>query len=377
LKTITGRPRRPPEKILKDPELISKSIYYQLTDLFEISAIYSHNDQLIFRARPYADKESAIEKMHRRLRPSGFKSEVREDSSGLLIIVAEDDSPKIPWVNIILFLITLVTMFFAPLMWRMDIDIFVNPGAIADYLNQPESIKESLQFAVALILILLFHEFGHYLAGRRRGIFMSLPYFIPAPNIAGTFGAIIKSRSPITNRRDLIEVGAAGPVAGFVIAVITLAIGFANSELIEIGAVDGWSLGESLLIRLMGMLIIGPVPDGYAVQLSPIIIAGWVGLLVTMLNLLPLGQLDGGHIVYGLFGRMQHRVSRIIFATMIGLGFWWPGWWFFGVLVFLFGLKHPPTVNDAMKVPRPARILGYIAIVIFVISFVPVPFSGS
>ena len=359
---------------LKDPELISKSIYYQLADLFEISAIYTHDNYLIFRVRPYTDRESAVDKMRSRLRASGFVAEVKDDAAGLLIIVKRDESLKIPWINIILFLATLVTMFLAPLMWRMDVDALLKPRVILDYLGNPATVRESIEFTIALISILLFHEFGHYLAGRRRGVFMSLPYFLPAPNIAGTFGAIIKSRSPITNRRDLIEVGATGPLAGFVIAVIVITIGFANARLLEISG-EGWTLGESLLIKFLGWLIMGPIPDGYAIELSPIIFAGWVGLLVTMLNLLPLGQLDGGHIIYGLFGRHQHRLGWIFFAMMLTLGLWWPGWWFFGILVFLFGVKHPPTVNDSMKVPRSTRLMGYIAIIIFVISFVPVPFS--
>jgi len=361
---------------LKNPELISKSIYYQLADLFEISAIYNHRGRLIYRARPYADKDSAVSKMQARLRPSGFITEVKEDADGLLIVVREDKSRKIPWVNIVLFLATLLTMFLAPLMWRLDIDTMLNPRAVLEYLGQPGAVGESFEFVIGLISILLFHEFGHYLAGRRRGVFMSLPFFLPAPNIAGTFGAVIKTRSPITNRRDLIEVGATGPIAGFVVAVIVLVIGFANAHIIEADFVDGWSLGESLLIRFLGWLIIGPIPDGYAIELSSTIFAGWVGLLVTMLNLLPLGQLDGGHIIYGLFGKMQYRISRVFFALLVALGFWWPGWWFFGALVFLFGIKHPPTINDTMKVPRLTRLAGYIAIIIFIISFVPVPFAG-
>jgi len=198
---------------LKNPELISKSIYYQLADLFEISAIYNHRGRLIYRARPYADKDSAVSKMQARLRPSGFITEVKEDADGLLIVVREDKSRKIPWVNIVLFLATLLTMFLAPLMWRLDIDTMLNPRAVLEYLGQPGAVGESFEFVIGLISILLFHEFGHYLAGRRRGVFMSLPFFLPAPNIAGTFGAVIKTRSPITNRRDLIEVGATGPMS--------------------------------------------------------------------------------------------------------------------------------------------------------------------
>jgi membrane-associated protease RseP (regulator of RpoE activity) len=124
----------------------------------------------------------------------------------------------------------------------------------------------------------------------------------------------------------------------------------------------------------LSWLIIGPIPSGFDFMLTPAAFAGWVGLLVTMINLLPLGQLDGGHIVYGLVGRFQYRIGRVFLIIMLGLGFWWYGWWFFGILVFLFGVNHPPTLNDSRDIPRHARILGIIALIIFVISFIPTPF---
>ncbi|UCD93604.1 MAG: site-2 protease family protein [Candidatus Zixiibacteriota bacterium] len=360
---------------MKNQDVLSRTLYYQMADLFEITAIYSHNERLFFRARPYQNKEEAVGKMKRRLESSGFAAAVREDPEGLLIGVWEKPSRKIPRLNIILFAATLVTMFIAPVFWINDIDVLLRPASILEYLGRPGILGERVEFTVALISILLFHEFGHYLAGKRRGVLMSLPYFVPAPNIAGTFGAIIRSRSPITNRRDLIEIGSAGPIAGFVISVIALSIGLYNSEIIPVEAAAGFALGDSLLIRFLSWLIVGPLPDGSTFLLSPAAFAGWVGLLVTMLNLLPLGQLDGGHIIYGLFGRRQHRVSKVFLAIMIALGFWWPGWWFFGALVFLFGISHPPTLDETIKPTRPARALGLISIIIFIISFIPVPFA--
>lgn len=310
--------------------------------------------------------------MKKRLKPSGFEVSIRDEADGLLIGIKESGIRRIPRLNILLFLATLITMFFAPV---LSTEFIFKPQVVYDFLGQPGVIQERLEFTLALITILLFHEFGHYLVGRRRGVLMSLPYFIPAPNIAGTFGAIIKSRSPITNRRDLIEVGATGPIAGFVISVIALSIGLMDSRIVMTGPEPAIMLGDSLLLKFLAWLIIGPIPEGYDFILSPAAFAGWVGLLVTMLNLLPLGQLDGGHVIYGLIGRNQHRISKLFSAAMMVLGFWWPGWWLFGILVLLFGINHPPTLNDSMEISKTARFLGAAAIIIFIISFIPVPFA--
>ncbi len=350
---------------MKNLELTSKSIYYQLADLLEISAIYNHNDQLFFRAQPRIDKNAAISGIKTRLNRLGFDVTINEDLYGLIVVVKKSKNNRVPYLNIILFFTTLVTMFFAPVLLSFNFEYFDQPGAY----------QERLEFTLALMAILLFHEFGHYLVGRWRGVFMSLPYFIPAPNIVGTFGAIIKSKSPFTNRRDLMEVGATGPIAGFVVSVILLCFGLQNSEIILSSSEAGMILGDSLLIKFLSWLIIGPIPEGYDFMLSPAAFAAWVGLLVTMINLLPLGQLDGGHILYALLGQKQRLVGRIFLPVMIVLGFWWPGWWLFGALVFMFGINHPPTMNDSIKLPRHAKIIGYCALIIFIISFIPVPFK--
>ncbi|SYZ72441.1 putative Metalloprotease [Candidatus Zixiibacteriota bacterium] len=349
---------------MRNPEQVSKQIYYQLADLFDISAIYYHDGRIILKARPYFARDEALGIMQRRLKQAGYEGAVKEDPGGLLIGIREIATRKFPYVNIILFAATLVTMFFAPLFFEFNLN----------FLRRPGGVMERVEFTVALILILLFHEFGHYLVGRRRGVLMSLPYFIPAPNIVGTFGAVIKSRSPFTNRRDLIEVGAAGPIAGFVIATIVLTIGLWHAKIIPVEMDHSMRLGDSLLIKILAQLVRGGLPQGYDFAFSPAIFAGWVGLLVTMLNLLPIGQLDGGHILYGMVGKYQGIVAKIFLIFMLVLGFKWPGWWIFGAFVFIFGLRHPPTFNDALPPSPTAKLMGYASLVIFIISFIPVPF---
>lgn len=349
---------------MKKPDVISNTIYYHMTDLYEVGAIYHHGDSLIFRVLPKKDPADAFQVLRRRLKPIGFRAVSKEDPPGFLISVTEQPwHRRIPPLNAILFGATLLTMFFAPL--------FYTRLSLADITSR-EFILDRLEFTVALILILLFHEFGHYLAGRRRGILMSLPYFIPAPNFVGTFGAIIKSRSPFYNRRDLIEVGAAGPIAGFVMAIAVLIYGLQGAVISRSGG--GLILGDSLLIKFMAGLIVGPLPEGYDYALPSAALAGWVGLLITTINLLPLGQLDGGHIVYGMIGRRQYSISYVFLAAMLVMGFWWPGWWLFGALTFLFGLKHPPTLNDDQRLSKSTGLMGATAILIFILCFVPVPF---
>ncbi len=350
---------------MNKPDTISQTIYYHMTDLYDVGAIYHHGNSLIFRAIPKKDPAHAFQVLRKRLKSIGFKASSREDLQGYLISVAELPwQRRIPPLNAILFFVTLITMFIAP--------IFYTHLSISDMLSSA-FILDRLEFTIALIIILLFHEFGHYLAGRRRGLLMTLPYFIPAPNFVGTFGAIIKSRSPFSNRRDLIEVGAAGPISGFVIAIFVLMYGLQNAVIAPSGG--GLTLGDSLLIRFLGWLIIGPLPIGYDYMLPSAALAGWVGLLITMLNLLPLGQLDGGHIIYGLFGRKQYIVSFVVLAAMLTLGFWWPGWWLFGALIFIFGLKHPPTLDDSRELSGATKFMGIAAILIFILCFVPVPFK--
>ena len=233
-----------------------------------------------------------------------------------------------------------------------------------------------LAFGVTLILILGAHEMGHYLMTRKWGVSATLPYFIPAPPpfIAGTFGAFIKMRSPIPNRRVLLEIGAAGPIAGFVVCVPSLIIGLTLSEVREPGLPMEFSFGSSIALSFLSKMVLGVSPDNADIFLHPIAFAGWIGLFITALNLLPIGQLDGGHIIYALFEKNHKIVSKATFITLIPLGyFFWQGWFIWAVIVAIFGFRHPPLIDESVALTNHEKKIGLISIAIFVVTFIPSP----
>jgi len=247
--------------------------------------------------------------------------------------------------------------------------------------EQPERLWAGLPFAGTLMAILLTHEMGHYLMSRRHGTPASLPYFIPAPSFIGTFGAVIKMRPPIMDRRALLDIGASGPLAGFVLSVVAVALGLADSTVVPSDggplAEGTLTLGDSLVFRMLSHLVLGIDPDQADVMLSPVAFAGWIGLFITALNLIPVGQLDGGHICYALFGPELHaRISRVTVPVLLVLGFLWPGWAVWGVLMLILGRKHPPVVLPQVELDSDRRAVGWISLAVFVLTFMPVPFSG-
>lgn len=233
-----------------------------------------------------------------------------------------------------------------------------------------------LAFGITLILILGAHEMGHYLMTRRWGVSATLPYFIPAPPpfIAGTFGAFIKMRSPIPNRRVLLEIGAAGPIAGFVVCIPALIIGLTLSEVREPQFQPGFSFGSSLLLSFLTKIVLGVSPENADIILHPIAFAGWIGLFITALNLLPIGQLDGGHIIYALFESNHQIISKIAFIILLPLGyFFWHGWFVWAAIVAIFGFRHPPLIDESVSITKAERKIGVISIAIFVLTFIPAP----
>jgi membrane-associated protease RseP (regulator of RpoE activity) len=348
-----------------------KLLYPLFREYVAVEAIYHRGEDLIFKSIPKIPLEDFKDKLSRQAFEAGFYLTFFQDKESLFI-VAKDIRPqktKVPWLNILLFVLTLASMIIAYGYIKFESEIFRDFSLMA----------EGIKFALALMPILLFHEFGHYLAARRNKANVSLPYFIPAPTLIGTLGAVIKSRSPFKTRRELFDVGAAGPLAGFVPAVIILAIGFSHAEIINIGdqplGTGHLLMGQSLIYFLLKVLIVPPIPEGYTLIMSPTIFAGWVGLFVTMINLMPVGQLDGGHITYALFGRKpQFYLAWIIVAGLVVMGFFWPGWFVWAFLaVVIIKLKHPPTMNDKVKLDRKRMILGWISIALFILTFIPIP----
>ncbi|HOF04698.1 MAG TPA: site-2 protease family protein [Syntrophales bacterium] len=266
--------------------------------------------------------------------------------------------------HLILFLLTLITTLVA--------------GAIqqgVNLLNDPGGIWRGIPFSFTLIAILAAHEFGHYFMARRHEVDVTLPYFIPAPSFIGTFGAFIKMKSPLLDRRMLLDIGAAGPVAGLIAALPVIVVGFALSEVRPVTSEDGLSLGSSLLFSILGWIVHGSLPRGMDIVLHPIAFSGWIGLLVTCLNLLPVGQLDGGHVAYAVLGRRQRFLARVIFLILIVLGMTsWSGWLIWAVILYVMGLSHPPVVYEWVPLDRRRRIIGWASMGIFVLTFTPAPF---
>ena len=243
-----------------------------------------------------------------------------------------------------LFLLTVLTTLWAgAYQLRPDIRI----GALDFLIKYPENLIRGLPFAGTLLAILVTHEFGHYILSRIHRVPTSLPLFIPGPpHFIGTFGAIIRMRTPILNRRALFDIGVAGPIAGFFAAVVALVIGLSLSEVIPRERVYGLQLGEPLLLQFFAWVIFGPIPDTYDIVLHPIGFAAWFGFFVTAINLIPLGQLDGGHVAFAVFGNRQRAIALSAIPILVYLGLTgWPGWLLWVALAGLVGISHPPVVD--------------------------------
>lgn len=235
-------------------------------------------------------------------------------------------------------------------------------------------------FSVPLMAILLVHEMGHYLSARRRFMDVTLPYFIPGlPFLIGTFGAFIKIRTPVRNRGALVEIGASGPIAGAIVAIPLLLVGLSMSHYEGASVPLPFAVeGSSLILELLCWIRFGDFSFNGVLLCHPTAMAAWFGLFVTALNLLPIGQLDGGHVIYALFGpRVAKVVSGVFFMLLVPMGLVWPGWVFFGLLVFFLGLRHPPPMDPYTPLGWKRRLLGCAAIVLFLLTFVPVPSAAS
>ena len=374
-----------------------------LEDIFEIGAIYYQTDSLLISLTTRFNRQQSIKMVSDRLNSAGYEFAFHDSDGELFIRINPNPRFRIPIINVVLFLTTLVTVYFIPVFMRHYFAVNSTMGFYGSAGTTTLSIWQGIEltmfeflmafnttldalaagagieFTLAMISILFVHEMGHFIASRRRNIVTSWPYFIPAPNIIGTFGAIIKSKSPFWNRRDLIEVGAAGPIAGWIVAVAWLAYGLSQSvcvpaETILLPDMAHGLHGESILMKLFTLDLVGAAPVGYAYKLTEAAFAGWVGLLVTAINLLPIGQLDGGHILYGLWRRKQHILGYIAMAALLLLGIQSMIWWFFAIFGIIFGVKHPPTLKKKKKTGGTATGMGILAIFILILSFTPVPF---
>jgi hypothetical protein len=266
------------------------------------------------------------------------------------------------WIHLLLFFVTLITTTIAG-------------ASSADSVG--EIILTGLPFSLTIISILLSHEMGHYLAARYFGVKATLPYFIPFPSIIGTMGAVIKIKSRIKDKRALLYIGASGPLIGFVLSLIASIVGIYYSEIKPLPAVTGDMtipiFGDSLLFSFITTMIHGNIPAGYDIYLSPYAWAGWIGFLVTSLNLMPMGQLDGSHILYSLIGEKQLVVGWITFLGLVILSFIWIGWILWIIMALLFLMIGHPHIDEGKSLTSTERFTGWSCVFIFFLTFIPVP----
>jgi membrane-associated protease RseP (regulator of RpoE activity) len=355
------------------------------------------------------DSQSEYDKIAKAVEPYGLLPLLRKDGDAIkLYLVDAPEKKKEPKsaLNLVLFILTLVSVLVTGGLYGYEGQLPQNTGAAL-----VELIKNGWPFAVTLLAILGAHEFGHYFAGRKHGVQVTLPYFIPMPlSLFGTMGAFINMRSIPKNKRALFDLAVAGPLSGVVLSVIALIIGLNLSEVsqLPLSAASGGGLqmeGNSLLYLLLKYVTFGkllpepanmnslanliywsryfftgqPFPWGATdVMLHPVAWAGWAGLFVTGINLLPAGQLDGGHIFSSLFGE---KITRMLFpfliAGMVILGFFSNVWWMWAVLLLFFGRYYAEPLDQVTELDHKRRIIGYIALVVFILTFIPAPITTA
>ena len=276
---------------------------------------------------------------------------------------------KFPWLNVFLFLATCLSTLFVGVILMADFN-----GAVPEGLWNLSTVLSGLPFSVTIMAILFCHEMGHYLTCRYYGIDASLPYFIPFPSLVGTMGAFIRIRSPIHNRGALLDVGVAGPIAGFVVAVAALVVSIGQSHFVVLDQMEGSiELGEPLIFKAVEYVMGMTPPAGMDTYMHPIAFAAWFGFLATALNLLPAAQLDGGHIAYAIFQSNHRWISRAVVAILVPLGIFWPSWMVWVIFLLLIKLRHPPTIDDTVPLQRRHLILGWIALAMLILCFTPAP----
>jgi membrane-associated protease RseP (regulator of RpoE activity) len=384
---------------------------------------------LRYRGQLLQDSVEAYDQLAEALRPYDVTPLFRiEDGHQVILLVRGVIHPKMGkvWVNLLLFALTILSVLYVGFIYSYTGSLPSDTaGIITTVLS---NLWRGWPFAVSLLAILLAHEFGHYFVGRNRGAAVTLPYFIPFPFPPfGTMGSFIQLKSLPKNRRALLDLAVAGPLAGLVVAIPVLILGLALSpvevtknatftktantpdvcantaQVGETYTCPGFNFMEGNSVLYLGLkyLVKGqllpspahypsspvlywlryfftgsPVPiGGLDVMVSPVALAGWVGLLVTFLNLIPAGQLDGGHVIFTVFGRRVNVLYPVILVLLIGMGFLYAGWWLWAFLIFLLGRSHAEPLDQITQLDSKRKALAVVMLVIFVLVLTPIPFS--
>lgn len=394
-----------PEKQLPQDELLV-SLVKKIMKIDQLTWGLTQDDYLVyFVGHLTQDSQAAYDQLAKSLKQQQITPLFRKQEDKHLIILKEgiiEPQPRKTWINLVLFIITFFSVLFAGVYYSYAGPMVSDLSIIWSHV-QPQ-LGESLGFAISLLAILTAHEFGHYFTARKHRAKVTLPYFIPFPiSPFGTMGAFINLQEPPKNKRVLLDIGIAGPLAGLIVAVPVLLYGlslshvqqlpqhiagsyfFEGNSLLYLGLkyiVHGQWLPQPANIQGLDLLVYwlrffftgAPLPHGgYDVVIHPVAWAGWAGLLVTALNLLPAGQLDGGHLVYGLFGDKARKIWPYLLIILVILGFVWSGWWLWAVLILVFGRAKAQPLDQITELDPRRKILASFGLIIFILVFIPIP----
>ena len=368
---------------------------------------HTENVLVRYRGQLRIDSTQAYDQLAAALQQYNITPLFREEEGQHVIVLLEgvlNPTPSNPVVNLVLFILTVLSVLFAGALYSYEGPVPENQIEVITVLLR--NLKVGIPFAASILAILLAHEFGHYLAARYHKSAVTLPYFIPFPlSLFGTMGAFIQLKAPPKNKRILHDIGVAGPLAGLVVTIPILLIGLALSPVDVISKVipenSGFILEGNSIFYLFAKYVIhgellpapqsyqgmSPVPywirylftghplplGGRDVMMHPMAWAGWAGLLVTALNLIPAGQLDGGHALYVLFGKKARRLLPVILISLTLLGLVWSGWWLWVALIFFLGQRHAEPLDQITKLNPWRKAIAISALVIFVLIFTPIP----
>ncbi|WP_048160667.1 site-2 protease family protein [Thermococcus sibiricus] len=355
----------------------AKDLIEKLSNFYSLGKTESRGDVTAFEVLEI--RESNFEKVLKELESIGYWGALKKKEGKVVLYIfpAQEIKKENPFIGIGLFIATVLSTLFAGYWLSSSYIVFLDeynlPGIRNIYLN-------ALAFSISVLAILGTHEMSHKIAATFHGVKSTFPYFIPFPNILGTLGAVIRVKYPIPTRNAAIDLGSSGPIAGFIVAIPVLLIGLRLSPALPTSAIaqvgGGIAFGESLIMIFLEKYIF-KIPEDYVIYLHPVAIAGWVGILVTFLNLVPAAQLDGGHIARAFLGEKLHSILTFgLGLAMIGLSVLWAGWLIEGFIILLMGRIGNPGALDEVSPISPKRIvLALVVLVIFILSATPVPIS--
>jgi len=353
-----------------------ENLRHALEDVLSVRERQIRGGVIVFRGDLRVDRSRALDELLVRLKPFGYTPFLKAEPGGVMVQawpLGDLTQAARPGLAVALFILTVLSTFGAGYLFFTGSETFDALRA----LPFPASLLSGAPFAVTLLTILGVHEFGHYFTARYYGAAVSLPYFIPAPMLFGTFGAVIRMRSPARDRNSLFDIAAAGPLAGLLVALPALVVGLMWSQVATTPANAGFGgFGYSLLTRLFVYLRFGALPDGTSIVTHPMADAAWVGCFVTALNLVPVGQLDGGRIAYALSARRHRMLGVVTWVVLLTLGaltgsvnwFVWAA-----LLLFLVGFDHSPPLDDLTPLTPARQGLGIVCLALVILLLPPIP----